>query len=565
MCVLYPLPSINFLTIPARKYRDEPRPRQGLLRTREFLMKDLYTFDASEPEALDTYKLVRNAYKAFFDELKVPYLVAQAHSGDIGGDVSHEYQLPSDKGEDVILSCSKCDFVVNEELESDNLFTKGSSAALQAARDRDVAKWGNSDTIGEEAEDDHKFELNSSGSSGDIGTVRPSNEDYEENEDVHAESPGDAWDEGVVTKGFKVWHGVTADRSFLLEAVIPRTIKVVNKSGGISHWRETEFCTNSIRKYYPAIDLSVEQPLEVFKQKRDGREIPADAERCSTTSGLVHYLGDYRLSRQARERWKKSSRSIINKLGKNVHVEESKAVAGMVKIAAGDPCPRCSEGAVKITKAIEVGHTFHLGTRYSEPLGACFTPSPSQRTTPKVLTTAKDANSRGNSNLPTTEQTQPSPLMSASQSSQKAPMQMGCHGVGISRLIAAVADILADTKGLNWPRVMAPFEVVVIAKDEHQDQIPAVCKALNAVTSGPGPASGGSMNVPLDIVIDDREQGLGWKLNDADLIGYPIIVILGKRYEKERLCEIQCRRLGVKEDVHSEQLNGRVNELLREL
>ena len=564
MCVLHLVPSIVFLIIPARKYRDEPRPRQGLLRTREFLMKDLYTFDASEPEALDTYKLVRKGYKAFFDELKVPYLVAQAHSGDIGGEMSHEYQLPSAKGEDVILSCSECAYVINEELESDNLITKSGSIAFQAAREREFAKWGNGGTVGKEAEDDKKLEQYSISSSGVVGIERPFNENYE-GQDEHAGNPGDARDEGVVTQGFKIWHGVTADRSFLLEAVIPRTIKVVNESGNISHWRETEFCTNSIKRCYPEIDLSVEQPVEAFKQNKSGKNIPAGSERCSTTAGLVHYLGDHRLSRQARERWKKSSRSIINSLGEDLQVEESKAVAGIVKIAAGDPCPRCREGVVKITKAIEVGHTFHLGTRYSEPLDAYFTPSPSQPTTPKVLTIAKDGNSRRNFDPPITEQTQTSPLMPASQKSEKAPMQMGCHGIGISRLIAAVADTLADAKGLNWPRVMAPFEVVVIAKDEHQDQIPAVCKALNVVNSGPGPAPDESMNAPLDIVIDDRKQGLGWKLNDADMIGYPIIVILGKRYENERLCEIQCRRLGVKEDVHSEQLNGRVRELLQEL
>ena len=528
-------------------------------------MKDLYTFDASEPEALDTYKLVRNAYNAFFDELKVPYLVAQAHSGDMGGEMSHEYQLPSAKGEDVILSCSECAYVINEELASDSLATKGSSRAVQTARDRDITKWGINSATGKEAGNEKKLDQNPSGGAGVVGTKKPLNEDSHEDTDVHAGNPGDAYDEGVISQGFKIWHGVTADRSFLLEAVIPWTIKVVDESKNISHWRETEFCTNSIRKYYPEIDLSVEQPIEAFKQINGAKNILADAEQCSTRPGRVHYLCDHRLSRQARERWRKASESIIGQLVENIQIEESQFAAGMVKIAAGDPCSRCSKGTVKTTKAIEVGHTFHLGTRYSEPLDACFIPSPSQTTTREVLTAAKTANSRRNLDLPITEQPQPSLTMSASQNTPKVPMQMGCHGVGISRLIAAVADTLADAKGLNWPRVMAPFEVVIMARDEHQNQIPAVCKALHAVTSGPGPVSDESRNMPLDIVIDDRKQGLGWKLNDADLIGYPIIVILGKRYEKGRLCEIQCRRLGVREDVHSEQLKGRVQELLQEL
>ncbi|KAI9842172.1 MAG: hypothetical protein M1838_003252, partial [Thelocarpon superellum] len=99
-----------------RKYRDEARPRHGLLRTREFLMKDLYTFDHSVEDALSTYKEVRQAYLAFFDELKIPYLVAEADSGNMGGSVSHEYHVPTSMGEDCVISCDACEYVANEEL-----------------------------------------------------------------------------------------------------------------------------------------------------------------------------------------------------------------------------------------------------------------------------------------------------------------------------------------------------------------------------------------------------------------------------------------------------------------
>jgi len=100
----------------SRKYRDEPRPRQGLLRGKEFLMKDLYTFDVDSATALDTYEAVKTAYCNFFDELKLPYLVAKADSGNMGGSLSHEFHFPSPKGEDNIISCSDCDYVKNEEL-----------------------------------------------------------------------------------------------------------------------------------------------------------------------------------------------------------------------------------------------------------------------------------------------------------------------------------------------------------------------------------------------------------------------------------------------------------------
>ncbi|KAJ4307454.1 hypothetical protein N0V94_009721, partial [Neodidymelliopsis sp. IMI 364377] len=99
-----------------RKYRDERRPRQGLLRAKEFMMKDLYTFDATVEAGLETYKAVRQAYKNLFDELKLPYLVADADSGNMGGKLSHEYHFVSPKGEDNVWSCSSCDYVANEEL-----------------------------------------------------------------------------------------------------------------------------------------------------------------------------------------------------------------------------------------------------------------------------------------------------------------------------------------------------------------------------------------------------------------------------------------------------------------
>lgn len=100
----------------ARKYRNEPRPRQGLLRAREFVMKDLYTFDSTPELAMQTYQRVRDVYSQLFDNFKIPYLVAEASSGDIGGSISHEYHLPSEAGEDQVASCNKCNYVANVEV-----------------------------------------------------------------------------------------------------------------------------------------------------------------------------------------------------------------------------------------------------------------------------------------------------------------------------------------------------------------------------------------------------------------------------------------------------------------
>ena len=507
-------------------------------------MKDLYTFDASEEEALETYEIVRNTYKAFFNELKIPYLVAEAQSGDIGGETSHEYHIPSAKGEDVILSCSKCTYLINEELERDKSFERD-KLNVKATAYHSVARITSE---GEPAE-----------SLGIAGVERTLKKD-----------DGDCCEERLhVSLGFKIWHAVTADRSALVEAVVPQTMKVANRSGSISHWRDTEVCTNSIKRLYPTLDLSVQRPREVFEQSSDNSDnVRTDIDEHPRILRYVHKIFDYRLSRLALTRYDETaqgsdgSERCKSKLRDNVFISSSTEIASIVKIAASDPCPNCDEGEIKRTKAIELGHTFHLGTRYSGPLDACFTPSLEQSTAQVTTSTVDTSDIAKHPNFTGIDEPQSSRSI---QASRKVPIQMGCHGIGISRMIAAVADTLADTTGLNWPRVMAPFEVVIISKEEHQDQVPIVYNALNTMTSKSTLAFNESMDMPLDIIVDDRTQGLVWKLKDADLIGYPVIVVLGKRYRKQGVCEVQCRRLGVKEDVHIDRLNRRVRGLLQQL
>ena len=290
-----------------RKYRDEPRPRQGLLRTREFLMKDLYTFDSSQEAALETYEIVRQAYRAFFEELKLPFIVAEADSGNIGGDLSHEYHIASEKGEDQVYSCDGCNVAFNEEILSTN---------------------------------------------------------------------------------------------------------------------------NNLTK---------------------------DQDTCS--------------------------------------------------------CPRCSR-MMTCQTTIELGHTFYLGTKYSKPLDA----------TIAVQDQGIDLENMRH-------------------------IEMGCHGIGISRLIAGVANLYTDDKGLGWSRAIAPFELIVMQ---------------NGTTSGAASelATFITGTSKVDTMVDDRPKGLVWKMKDADLIGYPIIAILGKAWERDGKVEIQCRRLGYKQDVEWADIPGLVTQLL---
>ena len=164
---------------------------------------------------------------------------------------------------------------------------------------------------------------------------------------------------------------------------------------------------------------------------------------------------------------------------------------------------------------MELGHAFFLGTRYSEPLGAVTTTPPAGK---------------------------------------PSAMQMGCYGIGISRVMGAVAEHLADQRGLNWPLAIAPYSCVVIpGKDAHNSDVMEVYRQINAVT-GPEMAA-------LDVVLDDRQRPLPWKLTDADLIGFPVIVLLGREWSSSRRVEVQCRRLGIKQAVDMADLPGVIRQL----
>jgi prolyl-tRNA synthetase len=133
---------------------------------------------------------------------------------------------------------------------------------------------------------------------------------------------------------------------------------------------------------------------------------------------------------------------------------------------------------------------------------------------------------------------------------------MGCHGVGVSRIFGAVAEILADERGLNWPRAIAPFEVAIIPSTKLADEPLGIYDTLSNTN---GSQSG------FDVVLDDRNRSFGWKMKDADMVGYPVLVILGKSFKENGICEVQCRRLSVKDNVKVDVLPEFISSLLNKL
>ena len=466
----------------ARKYRDEPRPRQGLLRTREFVMKDLYTFDVDQKKALETYATVRQAYTAFFDELKIRYLAAEASSGEIGGELSHEYHIASSKGEDNIVSCDTCGYVANEE---------------RAKSKSNLTLWQAEET-----------------------TNLPC----------------------------KSWIGLTKDHSVLFLATFPS--KVATREGSTESWRDATFNANSLRSLYPDLDMSVEDPLAEFEDtpksqrrllKIYDKRLGSSTQQQKASDSFLH------------DKIKIKYHDIWAKAEGNLQVSD----ADLIKIGTGDACAKCENGTLKVQTAIELGHTFHLGTRYSEPLSATVTAPPS----PENNVSSNESN----------RESSPTSLPS-----DQIPLQMGCHGIGVSRLIGAIADSLSDSKGLNWPTVMAPFHAVIIPTKNQEADAASIYDTLtsryttnknhNDDDAAAAPAADDEdHNLEIDTILDDRAKDFGWKLRDADMIGYPVIVVVGRDWKREGKVEVQCRRLGVKEGVKAGGLRRFVQGLLRQL
>lgn len=432
-------------------------------------MKDLYTFDSTIPSALETYEQIRAAYVEIFAALKLPILVAKASSGDMGGDLSHEYHLPTSLGEDHVVSCSDCDYIINDELAE----------------------------------------------------TRPSGE-HEASGRIH------------------VWRGITKDRSTLINVWYPESVEGAPGSGS-REYTDADINIYTVKSLFPDLDGGIENPLAhwgdaISSRKDDGIR-------------LVNIV-DCRLPSSFLDSIKNQSPGIPvwpDGLGQTpppsistvMDSDKDGGTLNLLRIRTGDKCPQCSSGTLKVQKAIELGHTFHLGTRYSEPLDA------------RVSIPSNMLLESGSSSGPA------QPVASKGDEVVSVPMQMGCHGIGVTRIIGAIADHLADEKGLNWPRKVAPYEVVVIPGKGLDGDAEDVFDALSTY--------GRPAERVLDAILDDRDSSFAWKLNDADLVGYPVIVVLGREWKARRRCEVQCRRLGVKEHVGMDELPVFVTNLLDQL
>jgi prolyl-tRNA synthetase len=427
------------------KFRDEVRPRFGLMRGREFIMKDAYSFDVDDEGANKSYELMRDAYCKIFSACGLKYKAVDADSGAIGGSYSHEFMVLADTGEDAIISCKSCDYAANiEKAEVVDIEIKNDAEILPAEvkETKDIKK----------VEDVADF----------LGI--PSNN--------HIKTLIVKYEDQI----FAVM--VRGDRELNL-AKVKNFLDV------------------------PYIEMASEEDIlrvtggPVGFSGPKGLDIPVYADN------EIKYMKNSVIGIN-----KKDLHQINANLGRDFEVKE---FSDFRNAEAGDKCPKCG-GEYEIKRGIEVGHIFKLGTKYSDSMNA------------KYL----------------------------DQNGKQKSMVMGCYGIGIGRTAAASIEQNHDEDGIIWPIQIAPFEVVVIPVNNNDDEVNSTAEKIYSELSASN----------VDVIIDDRKERAGFKFKDADLIGYPIRINVGKKALENGNVEIIIRKTKESILVNKEDAVQKIIEII---
>lgn len=430
------------------KYRDELRPRFGLVRGREFLMKDAYSFDADLPGLNRSYDVMVDAYRRIFGRCGLNYSIVEADPGLIGGGVNHEFLTPSAVGEDLFVVCENGDYAADLEAATYRSGPEASEGPLE--RLTEVATPGRN-------------------------TIRGV-----------AEFLGRKPSQLLKTLMYRVDGSPVA---VLLGGERELNLHKLARALGardVQMFTDDDFAARGMVKGYVGPqglpdDVAVVGDLSV----RGGANWVAGANR------LDHHVTGANPGRDFRvDRWED---------------------LGLVR--EGDLCPRCG-GVLRLERAIVVGHTYQLGSRYSKPLEATF----------------------------------------LDEGGNQQPFQMGCYGIGISRIIAAVAEQHRDERGLLWPKALAPYHIVVVAANMDQPEVVEAADRLYEKLLAMG----------QEVVIDDRNLTAGVKFADADLIGYPVQLVVGARGLRSGTVDFKLRASGKRGQASIDEAASSASQLLQE-
>jgi len=422
------------------KFRDERRPRFGVMRGREFTMKDAYSFDRDEAGATKSYESMFAAYKRIFDRFGLAYRAVAADTGAIGGDLSHEFQVIADTGEDAIVYCPTSDYAANIELaEGVALLPARAAAANALVRTPTPGKSTCADVA--------QF----------LGlpltqTVKSL---------VLATDELD--DKGDIAKS-TIWLLLLRGDHDMNEV---KAGKVDGLKGGFRFATVTEIEEHFGTKPGYLGPIGLKKPVKIVADRTVA--LMSDWV-CGGNEADVHITG---------VNWGRD-------------LPEPDAVADLRNVVEGDPSPD-GQGVLAIQRGIEVGHVFYLGTKYSKAMNATFLDETGK---PKL-------------------------------------MEMGCYGIGVTRILGAAIEQNHDGRGIIWPVSIAPFEAVLCPIGyDRSEEVKAAADQLYAELKAAG----------VDVLLDDRGERPGAMFADWELVGVPQRVVISDRALKEGLLEVQGRR-----------------------
>ena len=424
------------------KYRDEVRPRLGLIRVREFIMKDAYSFD-KDLEGLDkSYNKMYTAYKNIFDRIGLKYKIVKADTGVMGGFLSDEFQALTDTGEDILVLCDKCDYSSNLEVSTCKL-----SDSNDALKSKELIETPHCKSIDEVCQYLKIDKKNS------IKALLLNNKD-----------------ELVICfiRGDRELNENKVCKLLGIDEVMFANDELIAKS-------------NAVPGFTGPIDLDSKVIIdeEILHMKNFC---------CGANKENYHYI--------------------------NVNVNDIKydIVGDIKQVVEGDICPDCS-GHLYFKKGIEVGNTFKLGTKYCESLNITYL----------------DKNNK--LNYP----------------------YMGCYGLGIPRTMASVVEQSNDDKGIIWPISIAPYKVAIVVVSDKDDEQMKVANKLYSDLHAVG----------IDTILDDRDERIGVKFNDIDLIGIPIRITVGKKINENQV-EFKLRNQTNFELIDINDVLNKIIEIVKE-
>ncbi len=420
------------------KFRDEARPRGGLLRVREFTMKDSYSFDLDADGLDKSFRLHYDAYCRIFNRCNLKFLAVEASSGAMGGTASVEFMLPGEAGEDTLVLCSKCDYAANSEKAESQI------PAVESESDASLEQFHTPD----------------------IRTIKQL-EDFPQ--------------------------GAPAQRQI-------KTLVYMTDAGlAIALLRgDQELNESKLQTALSAASLRQAEEKEIYAALGAN---PGSLGACGVSSGekqkIKIIVADKRLS------GRKNMLTGANKddyhfrgvdVSRDIKVDK---FVDLHTVTAGEGCTKCG-GALSLETGLEIGHIFKLGTRYTESMNA------------RVI----------------------------GQDGNKSAILMGSYGIGVERLMAAIAELWHDNAGLKWPVSVAPYEVLLVLINIQDKAQVAAAEQIYAELSGLG----------VDVLLDDRDERAGVKFNDADLIGVPYRITVGKKVS-EGLVELLNRQDGSRSEI----------------